>query len=378
MFNQASKVHFDIAAGNVRRVAMDTALDWIKSDPNAMQKLGFSVPRSVAMDMARNYGFAMDSIQGDVTTPSIPGLVQFLQSWYPGQIYVMTADRAIDRLIGITTMGEWKDEQLVASVLEQSGYPRPYSDDANTPLANWNQTYVPRTIVRLELGAEVGILEEERSAAMRVNSGQAKRESCGENLEISRNLIGFNGYNSGNNNTYGFLNDPGLLPIITVANGATGFPEWSTKTFLEIQQDLLTFFNQLLIQTKGRVDPMQQETVLALPQNAVTYLARTSDFGISVKKWLTDTYPKCRVENAIQLNTAGGNSVGNGIAYLYAERVNDSSTDDGKVWVQGVPMKFRVLGVQKLVKSVLESYSNATAGSFCKRPVAVCRFEGIS
>jgi hypothetical protein len=291
---------------------------------------------------------------------------------------IQTADRAADRLMGVATMGEFSDEQIVQEVIENTGYPRPYTDDGNVPLSDFNLTQVTRTNIRFELGMRVGILEEERSARVRVNAGQAKRESCGVNLEITRNLVAFNGYNSGNDNTYGFLNDPGLLAIQEVANGATGSPEWSTKTFLEIQQDLLIFFNALLTDSKGVVDPMRDPTILALPQNAVTYMARTSDFGISVMKWLNDTYPKCKVENAIQLNTAAGAVTGDGVAYLYAERVQDNSTDDGRVWLQVVPQRFRVLGVQKLIKGWQEGYANATSGAMCKRPYAVVRYQGVS
>ena len=330
-----------------------------------MKKLGFGVDMRAARDMMQCYGadgaFAMDAVQGDVTTPSIPGLIQFLQFWMPGQVYVMTADRAADRLMGIMTQGEFRDEQIVQEMLEPIGYPRPYEDDTNMPLADYNIVYPYRTVVRMELGMRVGILEEERAAAIRVNSQQSKREAVGENLEVTRNLIGFFGFNSGANNTYGFLNEPGLLPVNEFPNGATGSPEWSSKTFLEIQQDLLLMFNQLLTQTKGQVDAMQVDTILAVPQNAWTYLGRTSDFGISVRQWLKETYPKCRVDQAIQLNTAGGNSVGDGQAYLYAERINDRSTDDGRVWAHVVPQRFRVLGVQKLVKGWEEGYAMATA-----------------
>jgi hypothetical protein len=351
--------------------------------PEVMKKLGFGAEPGALRDMARMYGFdgssvGMDSLQGLISAPSVPGLIQFLQFWMPGQVWVMTADRAADRLMGVMTQGEFRDEQIVQEFLEISGYPRPYADDSNIPLADYNVTYPYRTVVRLELGMRVGILEEERSAAVRVNATQSKREACGENLEVSRNLIGFFGYNSGVDNTYGFLNDPGLLPINEVPNGLSGSPEWSTKTFLEIQQDILLMMNQLLTQTKGKVDPMAVDTILALPQNAVTYLARTSDFGISVRQWLRETYPKCKVDQAIQLNTAAGNSVGDGVAYLYAERIQDRSTDDGRVWAHVVPQRFRVLGVQKLVKGWEEGYAMATPGAMLKRPTAVTQWQGIS
>jgi hypothetical protein len=381
----ASKVHFALDAAPsrdgikrpyVHQLGMDAIQEAFSSEVSfrdLLRKVGISVPNSVARDMMNAY--AMDSVQGPVTTPSVPGLIQFLQNWLPGQVFTMTAAREIDNLIGINTQGEFSDAEIVQAVLAMTGYPRPYTDDGNSPLASWNQTYVPRTNVRFEMGMRVGVLEEETSARVRVNSAQTKRESCGEQLEITRNLVGFYGYNSGANNTYGFLNDPGLLPIVTAANGATGHTEWSTKTMLEIIQDLLNMFVQLRTQSLGRIDPKKMATVLAVPTNAIDYLSTPSDLGYSVLKWLKDNYPLVRVQDAIQLENG---AVGNGLVYLYPERIADLSTDDGKVWIQVVPMKFRVLGVQKLTKAWQEDYANATAGAMCKRPWAVTVLEGVS
>ena len=376
---EVSKVHFDIPARNVRQLPKDKA-----RNVEAVQAMGFGVRNHrVAMDMldiAQSFGFAQDSVQSDVTTAAIPNVIQFYQNWLVGQVHVMTAAREIDEFVGITTQGQFSDEQIVQELLENTGYAVPYGDYTNAPLADWNLVFNYRTNIRFELGMRVGVLEEERSGRVRVNSGQAKRESCGLNLEITRNLVGFNGFNSGNNNTYGFLNDPGLGAYVTVAAGAeAGSPtEWSKKTFLEITNDIRTAFSTLRTQSQGVIDPTKVPTTLALPTNAIDYLTVTSDFGISVWDWLKQTYPKTRIVNAVQLDTADGVGVGSGVFYLFADSVADLSTDDGRTFIQVVPTKFMVLGVQKLAKGYEEDYANATAGVMCKRPWAVCRYVGIS
>ena len=73
---------------------------------------------------------------------------------------------------------------------------------------------------------------------------------------------------------------------------------------------------------------------------------------------------------------AGANG-GENVFYMYAEKINDSSTDGGAVFAQMVPSKFQVLGVQKLDDGYRESYTNATAGVLCKRPWAVVRRSAI-
>lgn len=377
MATEASKVHFSIPATKVRQLSKKDVMGLDAQDVMRSFGIGFA-NRYVMQQAAMAYG--ADSIQAPVSTPTQPGLIQFLQNWLPGQVHVMTAARKIDDIIGITTQGSWEDEQIVQEQIENLGYAVPYQDDTNVPLSDWNQIYVPRTVVRFELGMRVGNLEEARAARVRVNSGEMKRESCGLNLEIARNLVGFNGYNSGNGNTYGFLNDPGLGAYVQVAGTGSGSSTyWSAKTFLEIQSDLLTAIQLLETQSQDNIDPKTTPLTLAVPTNAVNYLSTTSDFGISVMNWLNTNYPKIRVVSAPQLNAANGTAgAGGGGFYLFADSVQDLSTDGGQTFVQIVPAKFLVQGVVKLAKGYEEDYVNATAGSMCKRPWAVVRYYGVS
>ena len=372
---QASQEHFHIPARKVRQFSKAE----ISNDIKGAMDMGFGFAnQSVMRDMAVSY--AADAVQAPLTTPTIPGLVQFLQNWLPGQVHVMTAARKIDDLIGISTIGNWDDEQIVQEELENVGYAQPYQDNTNVVLADWSLNFVARTVIRFELGMMVGMLEEARAARVRVNSSEAKRQSAGLNLEITRNLVGFNGYNSGNGNTYGFLNDPGLLPYTTVAaTGTSSSTYWSQKTFLEIQSDLLIAINALVVQTQAIVDPEMVDMTLAMATNAYAYLSTTSDFGISVRKWLSDAYPKIRVVHAPQLNAANGTAgAGGGGFYLFADKLNDLSTDDGRTFIQVVPAKFMVTGVEKKAKGYLENYVSCTAGVMAKRPWACVRCSGIS
>lgn len=341
-----------------------------------LRQLGIALDESDVEDMlegAMKYG--MDSIQQGVTTASISNPIQFLQNWLPGFVKVMTAARKIDELIGITTSGAWEDEQVVQGVLENTGVAVPYGDYTNVPFSSWNVNWVPRTVVRFESGMKVGRLEEARAAKIKVNSGESKRESCGLELEIQRNAVGFYGFNSGANLTYGFLNDPNLPAYITVANTGSGSTTtWSTKTFLNIVADLRAAFVQLRTQSQDTIDPETTPITLAVATNCVDFLTVTSDFGISVRDWLRKAYPNTRVVSAPQLNSANG---GANVFDLFAERVSDLSTDDGRTFAQIVPAKFLVLGVDQKTKGYEEDYSNGTAGVMVKRPYAVVRYTGI-
>lgn len=360
--------HSHIPPGHVRAFATFDAADY-----RDLAAMGINIrDRDVAamMEVA-----AMDALDPAVTTPGIPTPVQFLQNWLPGFVKVLTAARNIDKLTGITTSGSWEDEEIVQGLMEELGTSVPYSDYGNVPFSSWNLNFETRTVVRFEEGMRVGTLEEARASRVRVNSSDAKRSSATLALEIQRNAVGFFGYNSGDNNTYGFLNDPGLPNYVEFANGATsGSPAWSTKTFNDITHDIVTMVAAVRSASQDNIDPETAPMTMGLATATVDYLSTVNSLGSqSVRQWLTETYPKIRVVSAPELDAAHSSD---NVAYLYADNVTDTSTDDGRVWLQCVPTKFRVLGVQVLVKGYEEAYSNATAGVMCKRPFAVVRYYG--
>lgn len=312
---------------------------------------------------------AMDAVEPTITTGSISTPVQFLQSWLPGFVRVITAARKIDELVGITTSGSWEDEEVVQGVMELTGTSVPYGDFTNVPFSSWNANFERRTIVRFEEGMRVGKLEEARAAKIRVDSAGSKREAAAVALEIQRNAIGFFGYNSGLGRTYGFLNDPSLAAYTNLPTGG-----WATATFVQITSDITSMVAALRNQSKDQIAPDSVDMTLAISTNVADYLSTVNTLGnMSVRDWLTKTYPRIRVVSAPELNLANG---GANVVYLYAESVSDASTDDGRTFGQVVPTKFQVLGVEQGAKGYVEDYSNATAGIICKRPYAVVRRSG--
>lgn len=337
---------------------------------------GINIGRAeVRSMMAALIGDSLDTPNlGGLTTPSISTPIQFLQAWLPGFVQIATAPRKIDTLVGITTAGSFEDEEVVQGVIESTGDAVPYTDHGNVPLSSWNANFERRTVIRYEQGFEVGRLEEMRAARMRVSTAAEKRNSSMLALEIARNRVGFYGYNNGANRTYGFLNDPALPAYYSVPNGAAGTPGWATKTFLEITADIRHAFAQLRSKSRGLIDPETVDTTLVLPVDAVDFLSVTSQYGNSVRQWLKETYPRCRIETAPELDKANG---GVNAAYLYADTVEDGGSDNNRTFDQIVPAKFQTLGVEQRSKTYIEDFANATAGVIVKRPFAVFRFSGI-
>lgn len=352
------------------------ALENAAANPEQFARIGIDILGAMdASDMADQRSFfGMDDLTQIALTTAGMIPAQFLQAWMPGLVRLLTQARKIDEIIGVMTVGDWEDEEIIQGILEPTGIAVPYTDLGNIPLANWNLNYDRRTIVRFESGIRVGKLEAARSAKARINDAAEKRGGAAISLDIQRNRIGFLGFNGGANRTYGFLNDPNLSAYVTVANGTAGTPQWSTKSFLEITRDIRGFAAALRIASGDNIDAVSDATTLAVATASIDYLSTTSDFGISVWDWIKQTYPKMRVISAPELSVANG---GANVAYLSADRVDNGGDDGGATWAQAVPVKFFTIGTEVQAKAYVEDFGNATAGVFLKRPFAVRRFTGI-
>jgi hypothetical protein len=346
---------------------------------NALRRIGVIIDANTIrqqIDILANGRSANDSaFTPTQTTASVPTPIQFLQTWLPGFIQLITAARKIDDLVGIKTVGSWSDAEIVQGIYEPGVTPVEYGDYVNLPLADWNTNFIRRSIVRGLMGIQVGLLEEDRAAAMRLSSADAKRKSSAAGLEIMRNAIGFYGWLSGNNQTFGFLNDPNLPAF----NSTTVTGGWAEGTFEEITGDLRAAVIGLRTQSQDLIDPEKVDLTLALPTSHVDYLTVTTDFGVSVRNWLKQTYPKIKVVSAPELNEVS-NASNDAVFYLFAEEISaetDGSTDGGETFIQMVQTKFMTLGVEKKVQMYQEGYANASAGVLCKRPWAVYRVSGI-
>lgn len=333
-----------------------------------LDAIGVGIDQATVRQMATG----MDAM---VTQPTVSTLLQFTQAWLPGTIRILTRARKVDTLLGIRTVGSWEMGSVVQKVMEPVGAAAPYTDHGNIPFASYNLSYEEREIVRFEEGLEIGRLEEARATLMQVNAAKEKRDAAMEALEISRNRIGIFGYNNGGNRTYGLLNDPGLLPYVTVPVGAGGSTQWMNKTFFEITKDIRLGMAALQTRSGGNIDVRKAPITLAIALSVEQFLTITNDLGTqTVEEWLQKNYPKLRIESVPEFDGANG---GANVGYLYAETVDGTGDDDGAVWQQLVAAKVQPLGVEKRAKVYIEDYTNAVAGAMLTRPFAVYRMTGI-
>lgn len=371
-----TKVHSHFSGAEAAKAARANEPLWtITKDEAAEYKALAALGIGLDDRSLRGMVSAMDAqvLTPTTTTASVGVPAQFLQNWLPGLVRIAFQARKIDQLVGITTAGNWEDEEIIAGALEPTGLAVPYGDYTNVPLSSFNLAYARRGVVRFEQGIRVGKLEEARMSRVNIDTAAEKRNAASLSLDILRNRIGFYGYNGGDQRVFGFLNDPALPAYVVVPTGAGGGTTWASKTFLEITADIRTAMAALQSNSGDTIDVTNTPLVLAVATAASQFLAVTSVYGNSVRQFLTDTY-NVRIETAPELNGANG---GANVFYLYPETVQDGSSDGGKVFDQIVPTRFQTLGVEQQAKAYIEDYTNATAGVMVKRPWAIVRRSGI-
>lgn len=369
MAKQRTEIKLDLRPEQVRK--FDLRNQKHKVSANDLAMLGVSMDSALMPEVKTHFGvsYGMDGVPLQ-TTATITNPVQFFQYWAPEAVEIVTAARKIDDIVGRTIAGFFEDEEIVTTIMERTGSAQPYTDTANIPLASWNQNFVTRSIVRFEEGLEVGYLEGMRASRMRVDTHKEKAAAAAQSLAIEMNNIGFYGYANGENKTYGFLNDPNLPAYNTVAAGAQSDTSWSTKTFLEITSDIITAVSALVNQLAGLFDPVNDEFTLSLSLISTQWLNTMNELGTkSVYTWLKETYPKIKIESAVELNGANG---GSNVFYMHVNKVNGK--DVIKQYVQDV---LRLVGVEKKAKVTLEDYACATAGVLVQQPIGVVRYSGI-
>lgn len=355
--------------------SMDPAI--IAAVPTLDTYAGLGVNISLdAMDFMianpRLYPFAkaaMDAAPTGLTTSSTGVPLQFLQHFLAKPVKIVTRALKADEVIGRTIAGTWADAQVVQPIIELKGQARDYGDQTNIPLSSYNFVFEARDIVRFEEGAEVGKLEQERAAKMRLNAFDIKRSAAAGALAISMNRVAFYGYNDGSGRTYGLLNDPGLPEYVSVATGASGDTLWSKKTGVEIYNDILAAMNALMVRSGYHFDPYTSSATLAVAGNVSTLLSKITDLGISIRETIAKTFPKLRIVPVPEFEDADG---GENVFYVIADEIGEDKVAD-----QFIQDTLRMLGMEMRAKSVLEDYANATAGTMFMQPIGVVCYTGI-
>lgn len=343
----------------VRRGALKLGKD-SQITANDLRALGVDVSKLATDSALQGPAGANGFIQGYLLQHILPGVVQ-----------VSTQVRLIDEIAGVLSAGNWHDEYIAQRVVSPTGKAELYGDYTNVPLASYKNLLERRNVVRFEQGFQTGILEEARQAVEGYNENELKRYSVNESLEISRNRLGFFGFQATDSRTFGLLNDPSL-PAYTAGTGS-----WlvgARANWTGVTTDFQTMFTNLELRSGGHIkDDMNLTVVLPLGYRKVlSYVNTASATSQTVKQWLLEMFPNMRFVFAPEFKGANG---GQDVVYMFADEMADGDDTGGRTIVQVVPEKYRVLGSMQMTKGYIEDASNATAGIFVLRPWAFERFS---
>jgi len=144
-------------------------------------------------------------------------------------------------------------------------------------------------------------------------------------------------------------------------------------TFDELTTEISTRLGSIMTNSGGNVDQNSAFTI-AMPVGYATIMTKPNTYGQTPMAWLNANYPNVRVEYAPEFTAANG---GANVAYYWAERIEDGSTDGGNALEQVVPAKMFNIGAERRAKGYIEDFGTATAGVVWKRPYLCVRVTGV-
>src|SRR5574344_386 len=329
----------------------------------------------------RNLGVNLDGVAFDSGltgggSGGVPGYVsrEALETWLPGTLRAITTVRNIDEIVGITTIGDWRDEAIKLRVIETAGQAALYGDNADIPLADIRTSIEKRGIIAFEQGFRTGQMEEYRLGQSGYQAAEEKRRAASESLDIARNSIGFRGFMSAGTSVYGLLNDPNLSAYQSYSDVGAGGTAWNAGvTFAKLVTDFGRMIDRIESQMGGHLQDNTQLCFVVPTGYRNVLQTREANTGVSFKAWLAETYPNIRIVTSPEFVGANG---GADVAYLIAESVAeyDDSDVNGATVIQAVPERYSVIGSENQVKGYLEDAIMATAGVFVVRPWAISRY----
>lgn len=289
-------------------------------------------------------------------------------------ITIVTQRTTIDECVGRSTEGSWAHASITKQFRELTGRSAPYDDfvESAAPRVNRAYTYESRDIIRLAAGMIVTELENRRAAMIpgQYSPNQDKRAAIALLFKLDRDAIGYFGYRLGNARCWGLLNDPNLLPFVSVAAGEGGSTKWADKTFHEIIADLMTAVATVQKQLKANFIPTSAKFKLVLPLGCATYLGKVPECGgKTVNDWIKEQWKKCEIVISPVFDEALG---GENVFYIIVDEVGANPVAE-----QHVPASLFMVGSMKREAGMSELWSMATAGTFVTQPLGIGRFFGI-
>ena len=329
-----------------------------------------------ALDTLALYGFGMEGatrvMSGDmardadlVTAPNAGVPSELTTFFNPKVVEVLRAPLRARAIFPEEKNGDAASTSAKFQMLEYVGHTEPYDDYADGGTADINANWVTRDPYLFQTIRRYGNLEEMRNAAAKLSLAAATQRSAAVIIDTDYNRFAFLGVAGLRN--YGILNDPGLNATITpAATGTSSGTKWETKTTKLIFDDILSLFQQRVLQTAGKVSKDDKLIFAMSPETAVR-LASATDFNVSVTKMMDGYFRNYTIVTAPEYATTGGELV-----QCIAVEIDGQETG-----VIGFNEKFFAFAPVRKTSSIVQKFRAGTYGAIIKAPAGVAGMLGV-
>ena len=181
------------------------------------------------------------------TVPNI-GIPSVLTSYVDTNVTsVLYEPRNATQLAKEMKIGTWTTSTSIFKVREATGFIAPYGDFSPNGRAGVNYNYPRREQALFQAIIEFGDLESDLSAEAKLNLIADKQMAAATTVAIAANKFYLRGV--AGREIYELLNDPNLNPsIAAAATGTSASTKWADKTMLQIYDDIIALFTELVEQ----------------------------------------------------------------------------------------------------------------------------------
>jgi len=327
-----------------------------------------------------NFELAMDA-QPQLTTDPNSGIPQWLTTFIdPTIINVLFSPLKAAKIFGEVKKGDWLMQTALFPIVEYTGEVSSYGDFNENGRTGLNTDFPNRQSYLYQIIKEYGELEMERAGLARIAWAAELDKAAINILNRFQNNTYFFGVQGLQN--YGGLNDPNLTASLTPAAKAAGGTTWFVNgnpnaTANEVYNDILSIYEQLVVQAGGVVElDMEQTMVLAMSPAVQVALDFINTYGISTRDMLRKSFPNMRMETAVQYgvqsasNTPGIAS-GN-LVQLIAENAGGQDTA-----FCAFNEKLRTHKIVIALSSYKQKATQGTWGTVIRQPYAIASMLGV-
>lgn len=301
-----------------------------------------------------------------ITTPNTTVPAEFLAYIDPMVVEILTSPRRAREIFPEQKKGDWTTAYTKWRMEEITGSTQPYTDYANGTTSGVNFEWAEREQYLFQTSITYGDLETAMAGEAKINLASSKQRAAANVIDIDANRFALQGV--AGRNIYGILNDPNLPAAVTAAGtGTGGSTSWDDKTTVQIYNDVLALFSQLVQQTAGLVDQNTPLKLCMSPGLAVK-LGGATDFNVSAYDMIRKYFANITIVTVPELYSAAAGET----MLMLAEEIN------------GVPVGFIGFGEKLMAGRVIadmssfrQKYVSSTYGGVVLQPAGIAQMTGM-